>query len=66
MARCQLAVPVDLQVAQRADFLRAAHRRSPPTALILGTGLASQVGHLVTNDADWAPKLKELASRIRV
>lgn len=60
------AVPVDLQVAQDAAFLRAAHRLSPPDALIVGTGLASQVGYLITNDADWAPKLKALASRVRV
>ena len=60
------AVPIDLQVAQDAAFLRAAHRMSPPDALIVGTGLASQVGHLITNDADWTPKLKALAARIRV
>ena len=60
------AVPVDLQVAQDAAFLRAAHRMSPPDALIVGTGLAAQVGYLVTNDADWAPRLKALTSRIRV
>jgi predicted nucleic acid-binding protein len=60
------AVPVDLQVAQDAAFLRAAHRMSPPDALIVGRGLASQVGHLITNDADWALKLKPLARRIRV
>ncbi len=60
------AVPVDLQVAQDAAFLRAAHRFSPPDALIVGTGLAAQVGHLVTNDRAWARKLAGLESRIRV
>jgi predicted nucleic acid-binding protein len=60
------AVPVDLQVAQDAAFLRAAHRFSPPDALIVGTGLAAQVGHLVTNDRAWARKLADLESRIRV
>ena len=59
-------VPVDLQVAQDAASLRAAQRFSPPDALIVGTGLATQVGHLVTNDRDWARKLKGLESRIRV
>lgn len=60
------AVPVDLQVAQDAASLRAAQRFSPPDALIIGTGLATQVGHLVTNDRDWARKLTGLESRIRV
>ena len=60
------AVPVDLQVAQDAAFLRAAHRFSPPDALIVGTGFAAQVGHLLTNDRDWARKLSGLESRIRV
>lgn len=60
------AVPVDLQVAQDAASLRAAHRFSPPDALIVGTGLAAQVGHLVTNDGEWARKLGGLESRIRV
>jgi PIN domain. len=59
-------VPVDLQVAQDAASLRATQRFSPPDALIVGTGLAMQVGHLVTNDRDWARKLKGLESRIRV
>jgi predicted nucleic acid-binding protein len=60
------AVPVDLQVAQDAAFLRAAQRFSPPDALIVGTGLATQIGHLVTNDRAWARKLAGLESRIRV
>jgi PIN domain. len=61
-----IAVPVDIQVAQDAASLRAAQRFSPPDALIVGTGLAAQVGHLVTNDRDWARKLKGLESRILV
>lgn len=60
------AVPVDLQVAQDAAFLRAAQRFSPPDALIIGTGFATQVGHLVTNDRAWSRKLAGLESRIRV
>lgn len=60
------AVPVDLQVAQDAASLRAAQRFSPPDALIVGTGLATQVGHLVTNDRAWARKLSGLESRVRV
>lgn len=60
------AVPLDLQMAQDAAFLRAAYRFSPPDALIVGTGLASQVGHLVTNDLDWEPRLAPIAGRIKV
>jgi len=60
------AVSVDLQVAQDAAFLRAAQHFSPPDALIVGTGFATQVGYLVTNDRAWARKLKGLESRIRV
>ncbi len=59
-------VPVDLQVAQDAAFLRAVQRLSPPDALVVGTGLAAQVGHLVTNDRKWATKLTPMADRIRV
>ena len=59
-------VPVDLQVAQDASFLRAAHRLSPPDALVVGTGLATQVGHLVTNDRKWATRLAAMSERIRV
>lgn len=56
----------DLPVAQEAASLRAAFRFSTPDALIVATGLVSQVGHLVTNDATWASRLHPLASRIRV
>jgi hypothetical protein len=44
--------------------LRAAQRFSPPDALIVATGLATQVGHLVTNDRAWARKLASLGARI--
>jgi len=60
------AVPVDLQVAQDAAFLRATARLSPPDALVVGTGLAAQVGHLVTNDRKWSTKLASMTDRVRV
>lgn len=60
------AVPVDLQMAQDAAFLRAQHRFSPPDALVIGTALSCQVGHVVTNDGDWAAKLARLQGRIKV
>ena len=37
-----------------------------PDALIVATGIASQVAHLVTNDAAWAKKLSVLKDRIGV
>ena len=60
------AVPLDLQMAQEAASLRAEHRFPPPDALIIGTGLACQVGHLVTNDTAWARKLAPIRDRIQV
>ena len=59
-------LPVDLAVAQEAASLRATHRFSPPDALVIATGIVAQVGHLVTNDRDWLPKLRPLASRVMV
>lgn len=59
-------VPVDLQVAQEAAHLRAAQRFAPPDALIVGTGLAAQVRHLVTNDHNWVSKLASQRARIGV
>jgi predicted nucleic acid-binding protein len=59
-------VPVDLQVAQEAAHLRAAKRFSPPDALIVGTGIATQVSILVTNDHNWTRKLEEMGDRIKV
>lgn len=60
------AVPLDLQMAQEAASLRAEHRFAPPDALIIGTGLACQVGHLITNDGDWSKKLEPIQQRIKV
>lgn len=60
------AIPLDLQMAQDAAFLCAQHRFSPPDALVVGTALSSQVGHIVTNDGAWASKLAHLEPRIKV
>lgn len=60
------AVPLDLQMAQDAAFLRAAHRLPPPDALIIATGLSAQVGHLLTNDTDWRKRLEPLSDRVKV
>lgn len=60
------AVPLDLQMAQEAASLRATHRLSPPDALVVGTGVATQVAHLVTNDHAWAKKLAPISGRIGV
>jgi predicted nucleic acid-binding protein len=57
---------VDLAVAQEAASLRAAFRLSTADALIVATGIAAQVHHLVTNDADWVRKLQPISGRIRV
>ncbi len=59
-------IPIDLQVAQDAAFLRADKRFSPPDALVVGTGLATQVRHLITNDHDWSAKVGSMSARIRV
>jgi predicted nucleic acid-binding protein len=59
-------VPVDLQIAQEAAHLRADKKFAPPDALIVATGLATQVRHLVTNDRDWSAKLASMADRISV
>ncbi len=60
------AVSIDLQVAQEAATLRATHKLAPPDALIVGTGIATQVGHLVTNDGNWKKKLSAISARIKV
>lgn len=60
------AIDVDLQVAQDAAFLRAAHRFAPPDALVVGTALAAKVGHLVTNDFAWVARLEPMRERIKV
>ena len=59
-------VSVDLQIAQEAAHLRADKRLSPPDALIVGTGLATQVGNIVTNDRNWSTKLARMSERIGV
>jgi predicted nucleic acid-binding protein len=59
-------VQVDLHAAHEAASLRATHNLKPADALIVATGLVSQVGHLVTNDGALATKLNDLQSRIRV
>lgn len=58
--------PIDLPVAQEAASVRATFRLSAPDALIVATGLVSQVHHLVTNDGAWGRKLQPIAARIRV
>lgn len=60
------AVDLDLQMAQDAAMLRAEHRFALPDALVIGTGLVCQVGHLVTNDHSWASRLAGLQGRIAV
>jgi len=60
------AVPTDLQMAQEAASLRAIHRFRPPDALVVATGIACQVGHLVTNDHQWSIKLAPIESPIKV
>jgi predicted nucleic acid-binding protein len=60
------ALPLDLQMAQEAASLRASHRLSPPDALVVATGMASQVGYLVTNDRAWRTKLHPIRHRIQV
>ena len=59
-------ISIDLAVAQEAASLRAMFRLSMADALIVATGIVSQVHHLVTNDADWVRKLQPIQGRIRV
>jgi len=61
-----VCVPVELEIAQEAAHLRASLRFGTPDALIVGTGLATQVHHLVTNDRDWVSKLAPMRERIGV
>lgn len=60
------AQSVDLVVAHEAASLRAQHKFSPPDALVIGTGLVAQVGHLVTNDKEWKKKLAVISARVRI
>lgn len=60
------ARPVDLPVAQEAASLRAEHKFRTPDALVIATGLATQVAHLVTNDEAWKKRLSSISSRVNV
>ena len=57
---------IDVFVAHQAASMRASYGFSPVDALIIASGLVSQVGHLVTNDATWRRKLQPIAPRIKV
>jgi predicted nucleic acid-binding protein len=59
-------VPIDLQIAKEAAHLRADKRFAPPDALVVGTALAAQVRHVVTNDHEWSTKLAAMSSRLNV
>jgi len=59
-------VDIDLVVAQEAASLRAIYNFAPPDALIIGSGIVTQVGHLVTNDSAWRTRLRPISARIRV
>jgi predicted nucleic acid-binding protein len=59
-------VLIDLQVAEHAAHLRADTGMKPPDALIVATGLVSDVRHVVTNDHDWSAKLARLKPRLNV
>jgi len=49
------AQPIDLTVAQEAASVRATQRLRPADALVVATGLVTQVGLLVANDDRWKP-----------
>ena len=57
---------IDIHVAQEAASLRATHNFKVPDALVIATGIVSQVHHLVTNDADWRTKLAPIKERVQV
>jgi predicted nucleic acid-binding protein len=59
-------VAADLHVAQDAAALRATHNFKAVDALIIATGIVAQVAHLITNDAEWRPKLALMKGRIQV
>ncbi len=59
-------LPTDLHVAQDAALLTATHNFKAADALIVATGLVAQVGHLVTNDAEWRRKLAPMKRRVQV
>ncbi len=60
--------PIALPVAQEAATMRAAFGFATPDALVIATGVVSQVTHLVTCDATWKTKLAghRMSRRIRV
>jgi len=60
------AEPIDLAVAEEAASLRAQHKFRTPDALVIGTGLVTQVAHLVTNDDEWKKKLAWIGARVKV
>ncbi|HZS16191.1 MAG TPA: PIN domain-containing protein [Candidatus Dormibacteraeota bacterium] len=57
---------IDLAVAQEAATIRALYNLLPPDALVVATGIIGQVAHLVSNDKEWATKLRPLGSRVTV
>jgi predicted nucleic acid-binding protein len=57
---------IDVFVAQEAASLRATHNLSAVDALIVASGLLSQVGQIVTNDESWHRKLQPISQRVRV
>jgi predicted nucleic acid-binding protein len=59
-------LPIDLHVAAEAASLRATHKFKLPDALIVATGIVSQVAHLITNDGEWRTKLTPMKSRVAV
>ena len=58
--------PVDLEIARRAAELRADIGFATPDALIIATGLVREIGCIVTNDGEWARKLKPLKPTIPI
>lgn len=52
--------PVDLDVARAAASVRARTTLTSPDALIIGTGIASRIRHVVTNDEAWARRLQPM------
>lgn len=60
------AMEIDLYVAQESASQRATYGFKPPDALIIGTGLIAQVGHVVTNDEMWKTKLAPISKRLQV
>jgi predicted nucleic acid-binding protein len=53
-------------VVLEAASLRATYNLRPPDALISASGLAAEVGYLITNDAEWSSKLHPLSRRAAI